>query len=63
MTSVLTVAIIGLVATLTSAAAQSGGTQKACRLETMEACVKRQMALHDPVSGVAIQREQVRPQG
>ena len=40
--------------------AQSKGVQGtkdgACKPETMEACVKRQMNLRDPVSGVAIQR-------
>ena len=40
--------------------AQSKGAQGtrdgACKPETMDACVKRQMSLRDAVSGVAIQR-------
>ena len=40
--------------------AQSKGAQGtkdgACKSETMDACVKRQMGLRDPVSGVTIQR-------
>ena len=40
--------------------AQSKGAQGtkdgACKPETMDACVKRQMGLRDSVSGVAIQR-------
>ena len=40
--------------------AQSKGPQGtrdgACKPETMDACVKRQMSLRDSVSGVAIQR-------
>ena len=40
--------------------AQSKGAQGsrdgACKPETMDACVKRQMNLRDSVSGVAIQR-------
>jgi hypothetical protein len=36
--------------------AQGSGKQGACRQESMEACVKRQMAIRDPVSGVRIQR-------
>jgi hypothetical protein len=40
--------------------AQSKGAQGtkdgACKPETMDACVKRQMGLRDPVSGVTIQR-------
>ena len=42
------------------AIAQSKGAQGtkdgACKPETMDACVKRQMSLRDSVSGVAIQR-------
>jgi hypothetical protein len=41
--------------------AQSKGAQGtkdgACKPETMDACVKRQMSLRDSVSGVAIQRD------
>ncbi|WKA28384.1 hypothetical protein [Bradyrhizobium roseum] len=40
--------------------AQSKGAQGtkvgACKPETMDACVKRQMGLRDPVSGITIQR-------
>ena len=40
--------------------AQSKGAQGtrggACKPETTDTCVKRQMSLRDPVSGVAIQR-------
>jgi hypothetical protein len=57
MKSGLIVATVGLLFTVTPAASQGRGTQKACRQETMEACVKRQMAIRDPVSGVAIQRD------
>jgi len=46
---------VGLIVAFTPAFAQSGA-KKTCRQESMEACVKRQMSLHDPVSGVAIQR-------
>ena len=50
-------AIIALAGTANApAAAQGGGKQNACRQETIEACVKRQMAMRDSVSGVAIQR-------
>jgi hypothetical protein len=31
-------------------------TSGACKPETMEACVKRQMGLRDAVSGITIQR-------
>jgi hypothetical protein len=46
---------VGLVIAFTPAFAQTGA-KKTCRQESMEACVKRQMSLHDPVSSVAIQR-------
>jgi hypothetical protein len=36
--------------------AQSKKDTGACKPETMEACVKRQMGMRDAVSGVAIQR-------
>jgi hypothetical protein len=49
---------IGMFAT--PAFAQSKGAHGtkdgACKPETMDACVKRQMSLRDPVSGVTIQR-------
>jgi hypothetical protein len=54
--AVMLAATLGLISTLTPAAAQGSGKQKTCRHETIEACVKRQMAIRDPVSGVAIQK-------
>jgi hypothetical protein len=37
-------------------AVRSGGTQKSCRQEIIQDCVKRLMTLRDPVSGRSIQR-------
>lgn len=57
-TTLIAVMTIGLFAG--PAFAQSKGAQGtkdgACKPETMDACVKRQMSLRDPVSGVTIQR-------
>ena len=57
-TTLIVVTTIGLCAA--PAFAQSKGAQGtkdgACKRETMDACVKRQMGLRDSVSGVAIQR-------
>ena len=54
------ISVIATIGIVTSAAAQSKGAagQKsgACRSESMDACVKRQMGLRDAVSGVSIQR-------
>jgi uncharacterized protein YdeI (BOF family) len=56
MKSVLIIATISLISTQGFAAAQGGGKPRDCR-QKVEACVKRLMALREPVSGVAIQRD------
>jgi hypothetical protein len=57
-TAIIMVMTIGMC--VAPAFAQSRGAQGtkdgACKPETMDACVKRQMSLRDPVSGVTIQR-------
>jgi len=55
MKSVAVIAAISLISTQ-AFAAQGGGKTRTCRQE-METCMKRLMALRDPVSGAAIQRE------
>jgi hypothetical protein len=50
-------AAAGLIIVVVPVAVRSGGTQKACRQEIIQDCVKRLMTLRDPVSGRAIQRE------
>jgi hypothetical protein len=52
------IAVIATVSLVSSQAfaAQGGAKPRTCRQE-VEACMKRLMALRDPVSGVAIQRE------
>ena len=52
-------AIVGMLAS--PATAQSSGNRtpqakEACRSESMDACVRRQMGLRDAVSGISIQR-------
>jgi hypothetical protein len=54
MKSIMVIATISLISTQGFAATQGGGKPRACRQE-VEACIKRLMALRDPVSGVAIQ--------
>ena len=51
------VAAAGLMFVVVPVAVRSGGTQKACRHEIIRDCVKRLMTLRDPVSGLAIQRD------
>jgi hypothetical protein len=57
-TTLIVVMTVGMCAA--PAFAQSKGVQGtkdgACKPETMDACVKRQMSLRDSVSGVTIQR-------
>jgi hypothetical protein len=55
MKSIAVIAAISLIST-EAFAAQGGGKPKTCRQE-VETCMKRLMALRDPVSGAAIQRE------
>jgi hypothetical protein len=55
MKSIVVIATISLISTPGFGAAQ-GGKARACRQE-VEACMKRLMALHDPLTGVAIQRD------
>ena len=55
MKSIAVIAAISLISTQ-AFAAQDGGKPRTCRQE-VEACMKRLMARRDPVSGVAIQRE------
>ena len=50
------IATISLISTQGFAAAQGGGKPRTCRQE-VEACMKRLLALRDPVTGVAIQRD------
>ena len=56
MKSIVVIAAISLISTQGFAAAQGGGKPRACRQE-VEACMKRLLALRDPVSGIAIQRD------
>jgi hypothetical protein len=55
MKSIAVIATISLISTQ-AFAAQGGGKPRICRQE-VEACMKRLMALRDPVAGVAIPRE------
>ena len=55
MKSIAVIATISLIFTQ-AFAAQGGGKPKTCRQE-VEACMKRLMAIRDPVSGVVIQLE------
>ena len=56
MKSIVVIATISLISTQGFAAAQGDGKPRACRQE-VEACMKRLLALRDPVSGIAIQRD------
>jgi hypothetical protein len=55
MKRIAVIATVSLISTQVFAA-QGGAKPRTCRQE-VEACMKRLMALGDPVSGVAIRRE------